>query len=77
MTARRSRTSRQAPPRTPSGQPVLESPAAASPVAEAELADAIAANEPVHDVTRLDQLWLFLLALIPFAAATVWFAQHH
>lgn len=28
-----------------------------------------------HDVTAKDQLWLFLVALLPFMAATIWYVQ--
>jgi hypothetical protein len=38
-----------------------------------ELDQARAESEESHDVTARDQLWLLLLAVIPFTAATVWY----
>ncbi|GAA1268425.1 hypothetical protein GCM10009609_34430 [Pseudonocardia aurantiaca] len=42
---------------------------------ESELAQALAETDDSHDVTAKDQLWLLLAAIVPFAAATLWYIQ--
>ncbi|MGW3624646.1 hypothetical protein [Streptomyces sp. NPDC000880] len=39
----------------------------------AERDQASTVSEDPHDVTVRDQLWLILAAVIPFAAATLWY----
>jgi hypothetical protein len=42
---------------------------------ETELDQALAQPEEMHDVTAKDQIWLLLIAIVPFVAATVWYVQ--
>ena len=42
---------------------------------QAELDEAIADSHQSHNVTKRDQLWLIVLAVAPFATATVWFVE--
>jgi hypothetical protein len=42
---------------------------------ESELAQTLAETDDSHDVTAKDQLWLLLAAIVPFAAATLWYIQ--
>ena len=42
---------------------------------ESENPQSITEIDDSHDVTAKDQLWLLLAAILPFAAATIWYLQ--
>ena len=42
---------------------------------ETEHAQAMSEIDDSHDVTAKDHLWLILAAILPFAAATIWYVQ--